>query len=127
MTVFTDGELRFLQESGKLLARIATVGKDGTPHVVPTGWSLNATDDTIEIGGHDLTATKKYKDAARTGQAAVVIDEVLPPWRPRGIEVRGRAETIDSPTALIRVYPERVVSWGIESEAIGERHSRRVR
>jgi hypothetical protein len=48
------------------------------------------------------------------------------PWRPRGVEVRGRAEALDQP-ALIRIHPERIVSWGIESEAIGDRHARGVR
>ena len=35
------------------------------------------------------------------------------PWRPRGIEVRGRGEAIALPTPLIRVHPERIVSWGL--------------
>jgi pyridoxamine 5'-phosphate oxidase family protein len=44
----------------------------------------------------------------------------------RGIEVRGRAETLEPPQARIRIHPERVISWGLESEAIGERHARTV-
>jgi hypothetical protein len=32
------------------LARIATVGKDGTPHVVPVGWTDNGEQDTIDVG-----------------------------------------------------------------------------
>jgi len=31
-----------------------------------------------------------------------------------GIEVRGGAEAIALPTPLIRVQPERIVSWGLE-------------
>ncbi len=89
MRVFTDAEIAFLT-SERLLARIATVGSDGMPHVTPVGWSLGSDQSTIEIGGHDLTATKKFRDVERDGRAAVVIDDVLPPWQPRGIEVRGR-------------------------------------
>lgn len=126
MSHFTESELAYLR-SGTRLARIATVGRDGTPHVVPTGWSFNAESDTIDIGGIDLTRTKKYRDAARTGLAAVVIDDVLPPWRPRGIEIRARAEVEPEPAALIRLHPVRIVSWGLQSEAIGERHARDVR
>jgi pyridoxamine 5'-phosphate oxidase family protein len=37
---------------------------------------------------------------------------------PRGIEVRGRAEAIADPEPLIRIYPERIVSWGIDSAAV---------
>jgi pyridoxamine 5'-phosphate oxidase family protein len=36
-SVFTDAERRYLSE--RRLGRIATVGKDGTPHVAPVGWS----------------------------------------------------------------------------------------
>jgi pyridoxamine 5'-phosphate oxidase family protein len=58
-----------------------------------------------------------------------VIDDLAStdPWRPRGIEVRGRAETLDGARPLIRIHPERIVSWGIESEEMGKRHSRSVR
>jgi pyridoxamine 5'-phosphate oxidase family protein len=44
-----------------------------------------------------------------------VIDDLesTDPWRPRGIEVRGRAEAITMPTPLIQLYPERIVSWGL--------------
>lgn len=125
MSLFTEGELQFLQSS-QLLARIATVGADGTPHVVPTGWSYNAELDVIDVGGMNLAATKKYRDAARTGRVAIVVDEVLTPWRPRGIEVRGMAETLGGATPVIRIHPRRIVSWGIESDALDERHARTV-
>jgi pyridoxamine 5'-phosphate oxidase family protein len=125
MSVFTDRELDYLGAGGRL-ARIATVGPDGTPHVVPTGWSYNPDLDTIDIGGHDLARTKKYRDVARTGRAAVVVDDVEPRWRPRGVEVRGSAEAVGDPVELIRLHPERVVSWGLESDVVGQRHSRQV-
>ena len=125
MSVFTQEELRYLL-SERRLARLATVGPDGTPHVAPVGWSYNRDHDSIDIGGRRLEASKKYRDVARTGRAAVVIDDVLPPWQPRGVEVRGRAEAVTEPTPLIRVHPERVISWGIHSDVVDERHARRV-
>ena len=112
MSAFTGEELRYLTGERRL-ARLATVGKDGTPHVTPVGWTYNTELGTIDIGGHDMANTKKYRDVRRTGRAAVVIDDVLPPWRPRGIEVRGRAEAINGERPLIRIHPERIVSWGI--------------
>ena len=114
MSVFTDAELRYLA-GGRQLGRIATVGADGTPHVVPVGWIYNAARDTIDIGGHELERTKKFRDVARSGRAAIVVDDLesTDPWRPRGIEVRGRGETIALPTPLIRIHPERIVSWGL--------------
>jgi pyridoxamine 5'-phosphate oxidase family protein len=98
MSTFTDSELDYLLTefdhlvTKRRLARLATVGKDGTPHVVPVGWSYNAEHDTIDVGGFDNERTKKFRDVARSGRAAIVVDDVAStdPWRPRGIEVRGR-------------------------------------
>ena len=114
MSVFTDTELGYLT-GGRLLGRLATVGADGTPHLVPVGWIYNAARDAIDIGGIELERSKKFRDIARTGRAAIVIDDLAStdPWRPRGIEVRGRGEAIALPTPLIRIHPERIVSWGL--------------
>jgi pyridoxamine 5'-phosphate oxidase family protein len=115
VSVFTEAELSYLT-GGRQLGRIATVGADGTPHVVPVGWIYNAARDTIDVGGHELERSKKFRDVARSGRAAIVIDDLesTDPWRPRAIEVRGRAEAIALPTPLIRIHPERIISWGLE-------------
>ncbi len=118
MSVFREAELRYLA-GGRQLGRIATVGADGTPHVVPVAFFYNAARDTIDIGGHELERTKKFRDVARTGRVAIVIDDLAStdPWHPRGIEIRGRGEAIALPTPLIRIHPERIVVWGLEGGA----------
>lgn len=121
MSSFTDAELEYLRGERRL-ARMATVGRDGTPHVAPVGYSYDPAHDAIEVRGHSLERTKKYRDAARAGRAAIVVDDVLPPWRPRGVEVRGRAEAVPAPEPLVRIHPERIVSWGID----GGRNARSV-
>lgn len=113
MSVFTEAELGYLRGERRL-GRLATVGPDGTPHVAPVGWNLGPDGDVVEITGRDFAATKKFRDVARTNRAAIVVDDVLPPWQPRGVEVRGRAEAIDGPEPRIRIHPERVVSWGLQ-------------
>jgi pyridoxamine 5'-phosphate oxidase family protein len=121
-STFTGGELRYLRGERRL-ARIATVGRDGTPHVVPVGWRYNPELDTIDSGGLDLTNTKKYRDVRRSGRAAIVVDDIVSvdPWRVRGLEVRGRAEVVDKPRPLIRIHPGRIVSWGIDDESVRAR------
>lgn len=109
---FQPQEMAFLS-GAQILGRIATVGRDGTPHVVPVGWRYNPSTGTIDVGGADLTVTKKYRDVQGRGRAAIVIDEVLPPWRPRGVEVRGRAEALGGEEPRIRIHPDRVRSWGL--------------
>ncbi len=116
MTAFNDAELTYLTGERRL-GRVATVGRDGTPHVVPVGWSYNSNHDSIDISGRNLAETKKFRDVARSGRAAIVIDDLAStdPWRPRAVELRGRAEAIQEPAPLIRIHPERIVSWGLGS------------
>lgn len=123
MSAFTQAEIEYM--SGQQLGRLATVNGEGEPHVVPTGFRYNPELDTIDIGGHNLAASKKFRDAASTGKAAFVVDDVLPPWQPRGVEVRGRAEVFsqggegvnpDSDAELIRLHPSRIVGWGIDTD-----------
>jgi pyridoxamine 5'-phosphate oxidase family protein len=121
MSVFRDAEIEYLRS--QRLGRLATVGHDGMPHVVPVAFRYNPEADAIDIGGHDFAKRKKFRDVKRTGMAALVVDDVLPPWQPRAVEVRGQAialdtggkaimESFDDP--IIRILPRRIVSWGLE-------------
>jgi pyridoxamine 5'-phosphate oxidase family protein len=90
MSIFTTNEIEYLGSG--LLGRLATVGPDGIPHVAPVGMiSYNPHLDTVDIRGHDLTNTKKFRDIARSGRVALVVDDLAStkPWRPWGIEVPG--------------------------------------
>ena len=114
MAAFSEPELAYLR-GRRRLGRLATVGGNGTPHVVPVGFSYNAEHDTIDVTGRDFARTKKYRDVRRSARAAIVVDDLASttPWRPRGIEVRGRAEAVDGDRPLIRIRPDRVRSWGL--------------
>lgn len=114
MSAFSNAERSYLTGERRL-GRIATCGPDATPHVAPVGFAYNTEADTVDVGGRDLAATKKFRDTRRSGRAAIVIDDLasVDPWRPRGVEIRGRAEAISSPVAVIRIHPDRVVSWGL--------------
>lgn len=126
MRVFTDAELEYLHD--QKLGRLATVGDDGQPHVAAVGFRVNRETGTIDIGGLRMSKTKKFRDVQRTGRAAFIVDDVLPPWRPRGIEIRGTAETLGSggteisermESSIIRITPRRIVSWGLNGESRG--------
>ncbi|GII94125.1 PPOX class F420-dependent oxidoreductase [Sinosporangium siamense] len=114
MSVFSKRELEYLTGERPLackLGRLATIGADGLPHVVPVGWSLGPDAATVHVNGRNNAASKKFRDVIATGVAALVIDDVLPPWRPRGVEIRGRATTVGD---TIVIHPARVVSWGMD-------------
>ena len=119
MSAFSEKELAYLRGERRL-GRVATVGQDGTPHVAPVGWSFNTGLDTVDIGGRRFEQTKKFRDVRRSGRAAIVIDDLasVDPWRPRGIEVRGRAEAVSEPAPMIRICTDRVVSWGLDDPGV---------
>jgi pyridoxamine 5'-phosphate oxidase family protein len=128
MSVFSPAEIAYLQS--QRLGRIATVGANGQPHVVPVAFRYNADLDTIDIGGHDFAKRKKYRDVHQNPRAAFVVDDLasVNPWRPRGVEIRGKVEVLPTGGAAIgpgfdaemfRIKPTRVVSWGIEDRRPG--------
>ena len=127
MSTFSDQELEYL--AGQKLGRIATVGPDGQPHVVPTSFRHNAAFDSIDVGGMRMSQTKKLRDVRRTGRASIVVDDVLPPWQPRMMEIRGRAEVVDTggkalfgdnfDDVVVRIHPTRVITFGIDESQSG--------
>src|SRR4051794_5377263 len=111
--------------AGQRLGRLATTGPDHMPHVVPTSFRYNAELGTIDVGGHRMANTKKYRDVQATGAAAIVVADLVStgPWTARVLEIRGPADAI--PTggahlgpgfgeAFIRIYPQKINSFGIE-------------
>ena len=122
MAELTASQIDYL--SSQLLGRIATVGADHKPHVVPTSFRYNAEFGTVDVGGHHVASTKKYRDVQTNGWAAIVIDDLVStnPWTPRMLEIRGRAEAILTGggnlgpgfgESFIRIYPEKINSFGI--------------
>jgi pyridoxamine 5'-phosphate oxidase family protein len=128
MSSFTDAEIEFLNE--ERVGRLATVGAGGMPHVVPVAVFYDAEPGTlvvgadIEYGEAVMVKSKKFRDALRHPQVAVVVDAP----GPRILEVRGEAETrlaggedlgrrLGAPfrfaQAYIEIRPRRIVSVGV--------------
>jgi pyridoxamine 5'-phosphate oxidase family protein len=127
MSVFTDAEVEYLNR--QRIGRMATVGADGMPHVIPVAVFYDPQAQVLVIGSNaelaDMAGTKKFRDARRTPKVAVVIDDGSPHF----LEVRGEAETpieggeeigrrLGAPfrfsPAWIRIRPRRVVALGID-------------
>ncbi len=116
MSKFTEAELEYIKS--QRLGRLATVNKNGEPQIAAVTFRYNPELDTIDIGGYDNGNTQKFRNIARNGLASFLIDDVLPPWKPRTLEIRGRAEALPeggqtvSPNfspALIRITPKRII------------------
>jgi pyridoxamine 5'-phosphate oxidase family protein len=128
MTVFTEAEIAYLRENK--LGRLATVGAEGQPHVIPVTYLFNEDEDTVDVGGLNFGEGKKWRDAQRNPKVAFLVDDVIgPPRRARAVEIRGDAELHETggqtinprfpnfAPQFIRIRPTRIASWGLEEEA----------
>jgi pyridoxamine 5'-phosphate oxidase family protein len=121
--VFTNNELARLRAAG--LARLATVGRDGQPHVVPLTYTVNEAEDAIDVGGIGFGSSKKWRDAVANPRVTFLLDESSG-GEAYGIELRCTAEVHESggetinprfpsfAPQFLRLRPHRIVSWGVE-------------
>jgi pyridoxamine 5'-phosphate oxidase family protein len=127
MSVFTPKEIEYLRS--QRLGRLATVNSEGKPQIAPVGYRYNAELDAIEIGGRAMSKSKKYRNILTNPNVAFVVDDVLPPWKPRGVEIRGRAQGLPTggkaifganyaaDETIIRITPSQIIGWGLEGES----------
>ncbi len=118
MGKFTEAELKYLQT--QRLGRLATVNQRGEPQAAAVGFRYNPELDTIDIGGYNMADTQKFRNIARNGLASFLVDDVLPPWKTRSMEIRGSAQALpdggksiapNMSPALIRITPRRIIFW----------------
>jgi pyridoxamine 5'-phosphate oxidase family protein len=141
MSTFTDAEIEFLND--QRLGRLATVGADGMPHVIPVAVFYDPAAEALVIGANAqfgasvMVNSKKFRDARRRPQVAIVLDDP----GPRILEVRGEAEArleggadvgrrLGTPfefnEAWIRIVPRRIVAMGINGGGYADRSARDV-
>jgi pyridoxamine 5'-phosphate oxidase family protein len=122
-SVFTAAELAYLDEQP--LGRLATIGPDGAPQVRPVGFRVDPEAGHIDIPGRDNPGTQKWRNVARDGRVAFVVDDVIAdPWQPRALEIRGTAEVLPDvlpessfpgvKPGVIRIHPTRILAYGLE-------------
>jgi pyridoxamine 5'-phosphate oxidase family protein len=123
VSVFTDAEIEYLDS--QRLGRMATVGADGQPHIIPVTFVYNAAEDALDIGGLRFGTGKKWRDAQQNPRVTFLVDDSTG-RSARAIEVRASAELHETGGETInprfpqfapqffRLRPHRVVSWGLE-------------
>ncbi len=118
-TTFTPSEVEYL--TSQTLARLATIRPDGSPQNNPVAFVVDG--NSIVIGGYDLPSTQKFRNLRTNTNVALVADDIesVDPWIVRGVEIRGHAVAevdVDPPVewmsrSLIRIHPDRIISWGL--------------
>jgi pyridoxamine 5'-phosphate oxidase family protein len=127
---FTPAERDFL--GTQPIGRLSTIGPEGQPQIRPVGVHLGP-DGTVDIVGHALAATQKWRNVIANPKVAFIVDEVtsVVPPRAQGIEVRGTARALPGEGStdgglsgdIIRLTPTRIVSWGIDGEGTRARNA----
>ena len=122
---FKPHEIDFMRTTD--LGRLATIQPNGTPQVSPVGFAFNEELGTIDIAGYRMSASQKFRNIAHNDKVAFVVDDMASrnPWRVRCLEIRGTAEQAriapfvgaagdELDTAIIRITPRRIISFGID-------------
>ncbi len=127
--IFTENEIDYL--TTQALGRVATQHPDGTLQNSPVVFAYNPRTETIDISGHRMASSRKFRNVAANGRVAFVVDDLAStrPWRPRFLEIRGWAEAITDeaapasspivPGPFIRIHPTRVLAFGLDDPAEG--------
>ncbi|MEU7914779.1 PPOX class F420-dependent oxidoreductase [Microbispora bryophytorum] len=120
--IFTEREIEYL--TGQRIGRLATLQPNGTLQVSPVGFRYNRELQTIDIAGHDMAASRKFRNVLANGKVAFVVDDVpsVDPWQVRCLEIRGYGEALAEPAdsmaplggPIIRVHPRRIISFGVD-------------
>lgn len=124
---FSDEEIAYLRSQP--LARLATLGEDGQPDLVPVAFELD--DGVFWVGGvgPDVVQTRKFRNLrAGRDKVALVIDDLvsLEPFIARCLRVYGRAELpiervgMVGPGLYSRIVPTTSWSWNIEGKPAGD-------
>jgi len=131
LSKFTEAELTYLQS--QRLGRLATVNQRGEPQVAAVGFRYNPDLDTIDIGGHGMGNSQKFRNIARNGLVSLLIDDVLPPWKTRSLEIRGQAQALleggesigpNTSPEMIRITPRRIIFWDATADhPVGSRRN----
>ncbi|WP_216917968.1 PPOX class F420-dependent oxidoreductase [Nocardia noduli] len=121
---FTQAEIAYL--SAQRIGRLATVQPSGTLQVSPVCYRFDPDTGRFDIAGMNMAASRKYRNIVANGRVAFVVDDLtsIDPWRVRCVEIRGHAEAITVPAApgdrrggdIIRIHPERIISFGIDDD-----------
>ncbi|OUD02680.1 pyridoxamine 5'-phosphate oxidase [Streptomyces swartbergensis] len=117
---FSELEIAYLDEQP--LGRLGTVSPKGKPQVRPVSFTVNRELGTIDIGGHTMGSTQKFRNVRANPAVSLVVDDIpsTDPWRVRCVEVRGRAEAISDPSAtgygkdIIRIHPTRILTLDLD-------------
>ena len=96
----TDSEvLDFLTDGSKVL-QVATIGKDGMPHLAPMWYAM----DGNRIVFRSFTKSQKIVNLMRDPRLSVLTEEGDTYAKLRGLSIRADAELVTDPDYIVEIY-----------------------
>jgi pyridoxamine 5'-phosphate oxidase family protein len=123
---FTDEEIAYLRSQP--IARLATVGAEHQPDVVPLAFEFDGTYFWVGGSGRAVLDTRKFRNVlAGNERVALVIDDMVSfdPFITRSIRIYGHAtgpvERVGmmGPGTFLRITPTVSWSWNMAGEPVG--------
>ena len=124
---FTDEEIAYLRSQP--LARLATLGSDEQPDVVPVAFEFDGTYFWVGGSGRTVLDTRKFRNVrAGNRKVALVVDDMVSfdPFVTRAIRVYGLAAApfervgMTGPGIFLRITPTVSWSWNMAGEPVGD-------
>ncbi|HEX8345021.1 MAG TPA: PPOX class F420-dependent oxidoreductase [Actinoplanes sp.] len=123
---FTDEEVAYLRSQP--IARLATLGSDEQPDVVPVAFEFDGTFLWVGGSGRTVLDTRKFRNVkAGRHMVALVVDDMVSfdPFIARSIRIYGFAEApfervgMVGPGIFMRITPTVSWSWNMAGEPVG--------
>ncbi len=123
---FAADEIEFLRSHG--IARLATLGEDDQPDVVPVACEFDGAYFWVGGSGASVLSTRKVSNVrAGRRKVALVVDDLpsFDPFVARGIRVYGVADGpvervgMVGPGLYLRITPQVSWSWNMAGEPVG--------
>jgi pyridoxamine 5'-phosphate oxidase family protein len=124
---FTDEEIAYLRSQP--IARLASIGPEAQPDVVPVGFEFDGTVFWVGGSGDSVLRTRKFRNIqAGHHKVALVVDDLVSfdPFIARGIRVYGDAAGPVERTGMVgpgfsmRITPSISWSWNMACEPVGD-------
>lgn len=125
---FSDEEIAYIRSQP--VTRLATVGPDGQPDLVPLAFEFDGEGFWVGGVGDAVRNTRKFRNvAAGNDQVALVFDDLISvdPFNARCLRVYGRAgdpvervSALVGPGVFMRITPTVSWSWNMAGEPAGD-------
>lgn len=124
---FTDDEITYMRSQP--IARVATLGADGQPDVVPLAFEFDGACFWVGGSGATVADTRKIRNVrAGNRKVALVIDDLVSfdPFIARSIRIYGDAEQpvqrdgMVGPGLYMRIIPTISWSWNMAGVPVGD-------